>query len=228
MEIIVNLLFLFFIGGVLGYILELTYRSVMEKHFINPGFLHGPFLPLYGFGLLILFSISNIPLFNINIIWLKVILRIILIFVSLTLIEYIAGIIFIKEFNIKLWDYSDQKGNIQGIICPLFSLVWGIIGTIFYFFINPLLITLLNSLNGNIILIFLMGIFLGILLMDFIFSMHIASLISKILKKLNLHIAYNDLKSKIKLYCQKHKLKHHFFLPFHKNIKAIEDVIKKD
>ena len=40
---------------------------------------------------------------------------------SVTLIEYFAGLIFIKGMHVKLWDYSDEKWNIQGIICPKFT-----------------------------------------------------------------------------------------------------------
>lgn len=41
---------------------------------------------------------------------------------AVTLVEYIAGLISIKLLHVKLWDYSKQWGNIQGIICPKFTL----------------------------------------------------------------------------------------------------------
>lgn len=31
---------------------------------------------------------------------------------AMTLVEYIAGIIFVKGMHIKLWDYSNEKENI--------------------------------------------------------------------------------------------------------------------
>ena len=40
-------------------------------------------------------------------------------------VEYIFGIIFNRDFHI--WDYRNQWGNIQGMICPLFTLLWGLI-----------------------------------------------------------------------------------------------------
>ena len=30
-------------------------------------------------------------------------------------------------------DYSDRKGNIMGIICPSFSLIWLLVGSLYYF-----------------------------------------------------------------------------------------------
>ena len=57
----------------------------------------------------------------------------------MTFTEYIAGLIFIKGLKIKLWDYSNRRGNIQGIVCPLFSLLWGLIAAGFvYLLFSPL------------------------------------------------------------------------------------------
>ena len=108
MNIFLNILFLFFLGGFVGYFIELIYRRIVHHHFINPGFLHGPFLPIYGFGLLLLYGLSSVPLNFITIKWVEIVLRIVLIFISLTLIEYIGGLIFIKGLNIRLWDYSNR------------------------------------------------------------------------------------------------------------------------
>ena len=50
MNMFLTLAFLFFIGSVIGWILELFYRRMISsKKWINPGFLVGPYLPLYGF-----------------------------------------------------------------------------------------------------------------------------------------------------------------------------------
>ena len=116
-SIIIGYLILFAIGGMCGWILELFFRRIVHKKWINPGFLNGPFIPLYGFGVVILYFISDL-----SIAWYY---KAFLFLVLLTLIEYIAGIIFIKGMHIKLWDYSSRWGNIQGIICPLFSIIWG-------------------------------------------------------------------------------------------------------
>ena len=123
-SIIIGYLILFAIGGMCGWILELFFRRIVHKKWINPGFLNGPFIPLYGFGVVILYFISDL-----SIAWYY---KAFLFLVLLTLIEYIAGIIFIKGMHIKLWDYSSRWGNIQGIICPLFSIIWAVIGGILF------------------------------------------------------------------------------------------------
>ena len=65
MSLFLVLTFLFFVGSVAGWVLELFYRRFFsrnnpERKWINPGFLTGPYLPLYGFSLVILFSLSHI------------------------------------------------------------------------------------------------------------------------------------------------------------------------
>ena len=70
--------------------------------------------------------------------------------ICITVIEYIAGLIFIKGMNIKLWDYSDQWGNVQGIICPLFSFFWLLLSATYYFFIHPYILNSLDWLAQNL------------------------------------------------------------------------------
>ena len=53
MSIFLTLAFLFFIGAILGWGLEVFYRRFFskanpERRWINPGFCTGPWLPLYG------------------------------------------------------------------------------------------------------------------------------------------------------------------------------------
>ena len=60
MSMFLTLAYLFFIGAVLGWCLELVFRKFFssanpEHKWINPGFCVGPYVPLYGFGLCILY-----------------------------------------------------------------------------------------------------------------------------------------------------------------------------
>jgi uncharacterized membrane protein len=45
-----------------GWIIEVIYRSVHEKRFVNAGFLSGPFVPIYGFGAVIITALSRMIL----------------------------------------------------------------------------------------------------------------------------------------------------------------------
>ena len=175
MKYLVIIATLFVIGSLFGWVLELFFRRfVSQKKWMNPGFLTGPYLPIYGSGVVVLFAISNIPLGINSEVW-DIITRILIIGVGMTLIEFIAGLIFIKGLKVKLWDYSDRKGNIMGIICPSFSLAWLLVGSLYYFFINPFLVQGIAWISENLIYTFFVGIVVGMMIVDFAYSIHLAT-----------------------------------------------------
>ena len=171
---------LFVIGSLFGWIIELLFRRfVSQKKWMNPGFLSGPYLPIYGFGITALYGISNIPL-GINSVIADVIVRIVIIGFGMTLIEFIAGLIFIKGFGVKLWDYSNRKGNVMGIICPTFSLIWIIVGSVYYFFLNPFLVDGISWISENLIYTYFIGLVIGAIFVDLAYSIHLATKLRQI------------------------------------------------
>ena len=59
------LAFLFFVGSTFGWILEVFFRKFFSRNnpehkWINPGFCTGPYLPLYGSGLCVLYLIASL------------------------------------------------------------------------------------------------------------------------------------------------------------------------
>jgi uncharacterized membrane protein len=57
MKIFLLYLFLFILGCLLGWVIEVLFRRyVSAKKWVNPGFMKGPWLPLYGFGVITMFS----------------------------------------------------------------------------------------------------------------------------------------------------------------------------
>lgn len=70
--------------------------------------------------------------------------------VSMTLIELIAGLWCLKITKVRLWDYSNEWGNYEGVICPKFSLFWAILGAAYYFLIHPHILFALNWLSQNL------------------------------------------------------------------------------
>ena len=112
------LAFIFFIGSLAGWLLELIFRRFFSKanpsrKWINPGFLVGPYLPLYGFSLCVVYLLAHINVSFIHGVYLRKTVLFLLMALSVTLIEYFAGLIFIKGMHVKLWDYSDEKFNEQ-------------------------------------------------------------------------------------------------------------------
>jgi uncharacterized membrane protein len=214
------LAFLFFIGSMLGWVLEVFYRRFSPankaRKWINPGFLTGPYLPLYGFGLMALYllaSLENTSLIKEVTAGSKILLFIVMAIV-MTIIEYIAGLIFIKGLKVKLWDYSKEKFNLQGIICLRFSIYWALLSAIYYFFINPYVKDALSWFAKNITFSFFLGIFYGILLVDLGASLGVVRKIREFAIKNHIMIRYEELKLEIRQHAMENMEKKHWLLQF--------------
>ena len=129
-----SLVITFFIYSILGYIAEVIYCSVGQRRLVNRGFMYGPWLPIYGFGGIII-KLFLSPLSTINI-WGPV-LVFILGMILTSIVEYIGSWLLEKAFSIKLWDYSKKFGNINGRVCLLNSTLFGIGGLFIKYFVNP-------------------------------------------------------------------------------------------
>lgn len=215
MNLFLILAFLFFIGSVTGWILELFFRRIISnKKWINPGFLVGPYLPLYGFGLCVFFILAQIKA--------NPIIVILIMMTAVTCIEYIAGIIFIKGMGVKLWDYSEEWGNIDGLICPLYMMIWAILGAIYYYFLNPHIMNLVYWLQDNLAFSFFIGMFFGVMLIDIAYSTQIVVKVHKFAKEKNLIVKYEEFKATILERTLKNKEKYSFVFAISNNVKALE------
>lgn len=219
------LTFIFILGSVGGWILELFFRKIVHKKWINPGFLSGPYLPIYGLGLITLYLVAIID-FNIETYLLELSIKIILVGTLMTLIEYIVGKVFIKFMGIKLWDYSKNYGNVDGVICPLFSLIWTVVGAIYLIFFHSLLMSAISLISTNIYYPFVVGIFFGLFLWDLGASLEISTKIKKLAEG-KFVIRYEDFKLKERSYYSDNKIKYNFMKPLRNNSNLMEDIFKK-
>lgn len=170
-------LFIFCVFSVIGWILELVYRSLVEKKLVNPGFMTGCVVPLYGFGAVILNIICSLA-HKIDSNY-KVLLIFILSVIILSLVEFISGFILYKFMHLKLWDYSMYKYNYKGFICLEFSLVWGLLSLVFYLFIFPWINEFSLNIVSNNIGVFSLGIFMGIFTIDLCVSINLLNKLTK-------------------------------------------------
>ncbi len=218
--------FLFFVGSVLGWCLEVLFRRFFSaKKWINPGFLTGPYLPLYGFGLVGLFAITQIPL-DTGSGWGNAIAYIAIMAVAMTVIEYIAGLIFIKGMKIKLWDYSNRPGNIQGIICPLFSFFWLAVSVFYYFVIDPYVLHIVVWFVNNLAFAFVVGLFFGVFLVDLAHSLNVTAKIRAFAKEHDIIVSYEKLKESIKDKIEEiEKNKASFIFPF-KSVRGLKEELE--
>ena len=123
----------FFLCSFLGYLLECVVLSWEYKRpVLDRGFGHGPFCIIYGFGAmganLFLGPISDRPL---------------LLYMSsmsmATCMELVTAGVMIRLFGSFWWDYSKKKCNYKGIICLESSLGWGLLGIVYFRFLNAFL-----------------------------------------------------------------------------------------
>ena len=214
------LAFLFFIGCFLGGGLEVIYRRFspanVSRRWINPGFLVGPYLPLYGFGLCALYLLANLE--NTSLIsevtaGSKILLFIVMSLV-MTLFEYIAGVIFIKGMKVKLWDYSNEKFNFQGIICLKFSIYWALLGAVYYFLIHPHILHALQWFSNNLAFSFVVGLFFGVFAVDVVYSLGIVAKVRAFAKENDILVRYEELRQQIRQRSEENKEKLHWFLRF--------------
>lgn len=226
MVLFVKLALVFFIGAICGWVMELFFRRFAHKKWVNPGFLAGPWLPLYGFGLLGLYGMSSVDLSFIgNPVWEKVVL-IAGITLTMTLLEYITGLIFIKGLKVKLWDYSDRRGNIQGIICPLFTLIWGVIGAAYNLFLHEHICAAVDYLSIHIEYSYILGILSGIFIMDNVYSFKVVARIKKWATEHDIVVRYEQLRLNIKQRAEKAKEKTDFIFSLKGPKGVIEELNK--
>lgn len=228
MNLFLKLAFLFFIGSVSGWVLELFFRRFFssanpERKWINPGFCTGPYLPLYGSGLCILYLIALLEdrHFIQNLFWNKVLLFV-LMAVCMTAIEYVAGIVSLKHNKVRLWDYTNQWGNIQGVICPKFSAIWAAIGAAYYFLIHPYILDAIAWLTQNLAFSFVIGLFFGVFIVDAVQSAQIITKLKRYADENKVIVRYEVVKAEIRKHNEAAKQKYHFFRPFHTDLPLAE------
>lgn len=208
MMIFLDIVFLFFIGCTFGWILELFYRRLAHGYWVNPGFLVGPYLPIYGFGLCAL-TVIYLTFYEMN---LPSILVIILMGAAMTLIEFIGGLSFVNK-PVKLWDYSNNWGNYKGIICPLFSLIWTLISALYYFFLAEFILDKVVWFNNHIIFSYVLGLFTATVIIDYAYSTKLLSKVRTYAKESGAIIRYEEFKKIVKEHQQKAKEKYSFIFP---------------
>jgi len=121
---------IFFIYCFLGWIWECCYVSAKEKRWVNRGFNHGPVIPIYGFGAIIILGVT-LPFEDslLHVYFLGLL--------GASILEYITGVCMEKIFHVRYWDYSDHKFNLNGHISLFVSLGWGIFSLLLVKVIHP-------------------------------------------------------------------------------------------
>lgn len=130
-----------FIGFVIETLFALFMYNVLES---RQSFLYGPFCGIYGVGAAIMIMFLN-KYFNKNnhILFLGG-------FIVGSVVEYLISLIGEMMLNVRWWDYSNRFLNINGRICLLYSIFWGLLAIYLMRVINPRVDKLINWLKTKI------------------------------------------------------------------------------
>jgi len=171
----------------MGWCLETVYSTIIKKEFVNRGFLHGPFCPIYGFATLSIIVLLKPIEANYIFLFLGSI------FLT-SIIEYLTGYILESVFNSTWWDYSDEPYNLHGRICLVFSIIWGVISIIILKVIHPYIVYIVKAIPSKLGLL-LFYITLLYFLIDFIITVITVYKLKSLLTQLN--TAYSELIDKL-------------------------------
>ncbi len=127
-----KLFWIFFIGCFGGVVIEMLFCLITRGHLENRvGLIWGPFNLVYGFGALALSFFlykyrnrSRLYSFAGG-------------FIVGSVIEYLCSLFQEIVFGSTSWDYSNMPFNINGRICLLYSIFWGILGILWIKYIYP-------------------------------------------------------------------------------------------
>lgn len=160
---VMSLVMMFFIFSNFGWTWELLYYFLMKGKLINRGVLHGPWLPIYGFGGMIVLVILN-----------RLRKRPFIFFVAtITLcgaVEYFSGWLLETVFHAKWWNYEGYFLNLNGRICAEGLFVFGVCGLAFIYVLAPLLDNFIRKVKRKILLPIAL-VLLILLSVDVVYSM---------------------------------------------------------
>ena len=134
----------FFFYCLCGWIWESCYVSAKKRRWVNRGFLHGPLIPIYGFGALIILFVTLPIRENLAAVYFAGL-------VGATALEYVTGAVMERCFNVKYWDYSNQRFHINGYICLSSSIVWGIFSVLLIKYVHRPVEKLIFKIPMNIL-----------------------------------------------------------------------------
>lgn len=157
-----SLILIFFLLSFVGWLWEVLLHLVSDGIFVNRGVLHGPWLPIYGFGsiliLTLLYRFRSKP-------YLLFFMTVILCGV----VEYSTSYYLEVTNGMKWWDYTGYFLNINGRVCAEGLLVFGIGGMFVVYFVAPLLDNYIKKIKTEYV-IYLCIILCSIYLIDLVIS----------------------------------------------------------
>lgn len=163
-----------------GWVVQGLYVGAKDHKFVNTGFFHGPYVPIFGFGCLFIIYIVDKMSMNpfwvfVNTFWLT------------SVLEYVTSWYLQKRYHRLWWDYSNHKFNIHGRVCLLNSTLYGIAGLVVTYIFQPWMADLTARIPLHVLEV-IMVIFTIIFGTDFITTNREMGRHRKALEQLHAHV----------------------------------------
>ena len=155
---------LFLTYSIVGWTFEVISCSILQKKLvINRGFLIGPYCPIYGTSALLMLLFLERYLYD------PIVLFIMATLVC-TIMEYVTSYVMEKIFKVRWWDYSEKKFNLNGRVCLFNSCMFGVLGLVLMYLLNPFYAGLLSKIPNVLFMVITLTCFI-IFLSDVVLSL---------------------------------------------------------
>ena len=142
---VTTLVLMFFLFSMIGWCWEVVLHLVSAGTFVNRGVLHGPWLPIYGTGgvlvLLALYKLRDKP-------WLEFLATV----VVCGVVEYFTAYYLETVYDRRWWDYAGYFLNLHGRICAEGLLVFGLGGMAIVYGLAPAFDNLLHKVKRSVLI----------------------------------------------------------------------------
>lgn len=129
----------FAIFSFIGWAYESAYYTLQQRKIVNSGFLSTCFCPIYGIGALLDLILLG---------WIENPAALFLAGVAVTgSLEYFVSWLLEALFHQRWWDYTGWPLNINGRVCALGAVVFGLMSVCLIKFIAPFTMALIDNLN---------------------------------------------------------------------------------
>ena len=149
--------------AIFGWLWEVAMHLITYGTFVNRGALHGPWLPIYGLGsVLILTFLNRLRSHPVIEFCAAIVLCGFLEYMTSVFMEFTTG-------GKKWWDYSGYFLNLNGRICAEGLLAFGIGGIAVVYILAPLIDNIINRINSKILRPVCIAV-AAVFLADFVYS----------------------------------------------------------
>ncbi|MBR7083314.1 MAG: putative ABC transporter permease [Clostridia bacterium] len=164
-----NLIEWFIIYCIMGWLYEVVWWYLIElnRGFVNRGVLYGPWLPIYGFGMLAVLGV-------VRLLKIKKPFPIFLIGTALvTGVELLGSYIMEWTVGYIMWDYSGMFGNYDGRIAVKTSILFGLLIMFGIYSVHPRMEKFQKRFDNNVIHNILFVLVLITMIADAVFTFFI-------------------------------------------------------